>query len=652
MGSHDVKTSSGGAEHRAFMAALLRDLDALDEMIAQGMIESDQHRLGAEQELVLVDEAYRPAPRAPEILENLKSLDRASHITNELARFDIEANIPPVEIGPGMLDELERMLSQSIRTIEDAAEKFGCTPVLTGILPTLDLRDLGQLNMTPLQRYYELDRVVRQMRGREYELFIKGTDELSIRFPSIMLEALNTSFQVHFQVSSEDFVLLYNIAQAVAGPVLAACVNSPLLFGRRLWQETRIAIFQQAVDTRRVGGAHRDVMGRVRFGDAWVRESATEIFRNDIARFRPIFGQTEHEDSLEVLRRGGVPKLGSLALHNGTVYRWNRPCYGLTHGKPHLRLENRYLPSGPTVLDEVANAALWIGLMLGGLDAFGDVAAQMPFDHASTNFLRAARQGLDTHLRWLDGKSHSVVSLLLETILPVSRQGLKKVGLNADEIEKYLGVMQRRIESGQTGAAWQIESYSSLCESMRRGRSQVCLTAAIKANEQAGPVHEWSKVDSQDCGQEPVAYRLVGQVMTTNLFTVAEDELVELVARIMDWEHLGHVLVEDHEHRLIGIISRRRLLRFLASQAQKMTHDENAEPPGQAAASSVMKAQPITVSPDTPTLDAIQIMRQHRISALPVVEEEQLVGIVTEHDFLRIAANMLEDRLRECNDDH
>ncbi len=650
MGSHDIKTSSGGAEHRAFMAALLRDLDALDEMIATGMIEADQQRIGAEQEMILVDQEFRPAPKALDILEHLHRAGMGEDITNELARFDIEANIPPVPVGPGMFEQLESQVGQAVQTVEEAAKHFACTPVLTGILPTLELRDLGKLNITPKERYYELDRVIRQMRGRDYELFIKGTDELSIRFPSIMLEALNTSFQIHFQVSADNFVPLYNIAQAVAGPVLAACVNSPLLLGRRLWQETRIAIFQQAVDTRRVGGAHREVMGRVRFGDAWVRESATEIFRNDIARFRPIFGQPEIEDSLALLHNGSVPKLGALALHNGTVYRWNRPCYGLTNGKPHLRLENRYLPSGPTVSDEVANAALWIGLMLGGEDAFGDVAAQMPFDHASTNFLRAARQGLDTHMHWLDGKSHSVVSLLLETILPAAQQGLEKVNLSSAEIKKYLGIIQQRVESGQTGAAWQIDSFAALHDSMRRGRSLVCLTAAIKANEQTGPVHQWPSVDPHDCGREPVAYRRVGQVMTTNLYTVAEDELVELVARIMDWEHLGHVLVEDHEHRLIGIISRRRLLRFLAAGAHKMAHDTQAAPPGQAAASEVMKAQPITVSPDTPTLDAIGIMRTHRISALPVVEGEQLVGIVTEHDFLRIAANMLEDRLRECND--
>ncbi|TVS08503.1 MAG: CBS domain-containing protein [Phycisphaerales bacterium] len=622
------------------MALLLRDLEALDRMIREGLIEEDRRRIGAEQEMVLVDQDHRPAPKGPEVLERIAASQPDERITGELARFNLECNIPPVEVGAGMLRTLEAGVEETLGNIRKSAAELGCRPLLTGILPTLELRDLGAANITPLERYFALDRLVREMRGRDYELFLRGTDELSIRYPSIMLEALNTSFQVHLQVGAEEFVPMYNLAQLVAGPVLAACVNSPILFGRRLWHETRIAIFQQAVDTRPVGGTRRETLARVRFGDNWISRGAAEIFRTDIARFRMIFRQETSENPLEELDAGRIPKLRALQLHNGTIYRWNRPCYGVTDGKPHLRIENRYLPSGPTVLDEMAGAALWIGVMLAGRERFGDFTDRMPFDRASTNFLRAARQGLDTHLEWTDGRSHPAETILRRDVIPAARDGLQSAGLPGEEIERYIGVIEERVESGCTGAAWQLRSFENMHESLRRGRAATCLTGAmLRLCEEGRPVHRWPAADAASCASDPTAFATIGQIMSTNLFTVAEDELVELVARIMDWEHIRHVLVEDHNHRLIGIISWRRLLRFLADPSNNAS---------EAAAREVMVAEPITAAPDTPTLEAIAIMRTRRLSALPVVEDQRLVGIVSEHDLTRIAGELLEERLRSA----
>ncbi|QKK07938.1 MAG: CBS domain-containing protein [Planctomycetota bacterium] len=642
MGSQDVKANQGGAQHRAFMAALLRDLEALDRMIRQGRIENDQRRVGAEQELVLIDRDRRPAPKAMEILARIAEASPDDRITNELARFNLEANLSPVHVGAGMLEELESGVRETLATVRRFAAEFDCEPLLTGILPTLELRDLGAANITPYERYFALDSLVRDMRGRDFELYLKGTDELAIRYPSIMLEALNTSFQVHLQVSADEFVPMYNLAQLLAGPILAATVNSPILFGRRLWQETRIAIFQQAVDTRPVSGARRETLARVRFGDDWVRQSATEIFRTDIARFRLMFSRDEPDDSIAALDAGQIPKLTALALHNGTVYRWNRPCYGITDGKPHLRIENRYLPSGPTVLDEIANAALWIGAMLGGGERLGEFTKGMSFDHASTNFLRAARQGLDTHMTWTDGKSYPADTILRQHVIPAAWDGLAAAGLPEEEIERYLGVIEARVETGNTGAAWQLRSFDTMHQSLRRGRAVACLTdAMLRRAKSDDPVHEWQPADSESCGRDPMAYSRVGQIMSTNLFTVGEDELVALVARIMDWEHIRHILVEDNDHRLVGIISWRRVLRFLADGS----HDAS-----QAAASEVMVTDPVTATPDTGTLEAVALMRAHSLSALPIVEDERLVGIVTETDFTRIASELLEEQLRTGND--
>ncbi len=642
MAERDARVESNGAQHRASMAALLRDLEALDRMIADGLIESSVRRIGAEQEMVLLDHDWRPSPRGYDLVTHIRETLGDGRLTHELARFNAEANIPPMLVGPGMLADLERNLHEVMGLVTRVAAEHDCRPVLAGIVPSIELRDLGQPNITPRGRYAELDRLIRHMRGRDFELSIKGADELGLRFPSLMLEAVNTSFQVHLQVSAESFPAQYNAAQVLAGPVLAAAVNSPLLLGKRLWGETRIAIFQQTIDTRCLGGPHRETVGRVRFGEDWVRHSVCELFRDDIARFRLFFGDEHAADPFADLAEGRAPALEALALHNGTVYRWNRACYGRTAGRPHLRIENRYLPAGPTVIDEVANAALWIGAMLAAPAAFGDLPARFGFDDAASNFIHAARQGLDTNLAWFDGKRYTAADLLAAEIVPLARRGLADAGVATGEIDRTLGVIEERIAGGQTGARWQVDSFNSMIRRVRRGRAVVGLTAAMQRLAASGePVHRWPLAGPEDCTAQPIAYTRVGQFMSTNLYTVHAEELVDLVLRIMDWRQIRHVLVEDDENRVVGIISWRQVLACLGDPSRRDTHP---------AAADIMNPNPITASPDTTACEALALLREHEVSALPIVEDGRLVGIVTEHDFARIAGELLEERRRQAND--
>lgn len=642
MGQQEVTTNTKGAQHRAFMAMLLRDLQALDRMIDTGIIESDIRRIGAEQEMVLVDKTWRPSPHGIDIVNHIRNTLGDDRLTPELARFNAEANLSPVVIGPGMFDSLHAELTEVLEKVTRVAADYDCQPILAGIVPTLELRDLGQPNITPNDRYYELDRIVREMRGRDFGLFIKGCDELALKFPSIMLEALNTSFQVHLQVNTDEFPASYNTAQLIAAPVLAICTNSPLLFGKRLWHETRLAIFRQTLDTRRFGGPHREMLGRVRFGDEWIRERPTEIFRTDVARFRLFFGGETNEDPIDALDERRIPALKALALHNGTVYRWNRLCYGITDDKPHLRIENRYIPAGPTIIDEIANAALWIGAMLGSPSVIGNPADRMPFHDAANNFLRAARQGLETHLVWLDGKSHPVTELLKHEIIPMARTGLADAGLPESEIDRYLGVIEARLEAQQTGAQWQIDSFNAMIKRVRRGRAAECLTTTMANRAATGePVHTWKLASPDECTLKPASYTRVGQFMSTNLFTVHKDELVDLVLRIMDWEQIRHVLVEDDDNRLVGIISWRQVLACFADPPHELA---------QAAASEIMQPKPLTGSPDMTASEALALFREHEVSALPIIEDNRLVGIITEHDFARIAGELLEERRRRDND--
>ena len=391
MGAQDVQQERDAAQKRQFITHLLRDVQALEAMIERGMIETGVRRIGAEQELFLVDQTWRPAPVAMDILDIIED----PHFTTELGRFNLEINLDPLPFTNTCLSTLERDLTELLQKLRTVTHRQGVEVTLTGILPTLRKSDLTLANMTPRPRYVALNEIMTHMRGDAYEFRLKGTDELIVKHDSVMLESCCTSFQVHYQVGAEEFALLYNLAQAVTAPLLAAAANAPLLFGRRLWRETRIPLFQQAIDTRSASHHLRERSPRVSFGQQWVQESVVELFKEDLARFRVLLGATIQEDSLAALRQGITPSLQALRIHNGTVYRWNRSCFGFNDGKAHLRIENRVLPSGPTILDEVANAAFFLGLLSGGPAVYGDITKKLAFHDAETNFLAAAQVGLD-----------------------------------------------------------------------------------------------------------------------------------------------------------------------------------------------------------------------------------------------------------------
>lgn len=634
----DLVPEQNPESFRAFTRALLRDLQALERMLDTGMIESGIRRIGAEQEFFLVGRGWRPEPKGVEVLERL-----GDPFTPELARFNLEVNLSPALLEGDAFHQMELELDRLLAQAREAARAEGAEICLTGILPTLAKSDLTLDNITPRARYYALNDALNRMRnGAVYRLRIEGTDELLVEHDSVMLESCNTSAQVHLQVSAEEFVSFYNMAQAVTGPVLAAAVNSPLLFGKRLWAETRIALFQQSLDTRS-GTMHlRDMSPRVRFGDRWIHDSVVDLFQEDIARFRVLLASKVDEDPIEVLDAGGIPKLQALQLHNSTVYRWNRPCYGISEGRPHLRIECRTLPSGPTVLDEVANAAFWIGAVIGGVEEYGDITQSMDFDDAKGNCAAAAKLGLKAAMNWVGGRTVSAPDLILGTLLPIARKGLDKYGVRPADIDRYLGVIQERVESGQTGADWMVRSLAHMRDGGTRGERLAAVTAAsVRLQQNAGPGHEWPLAGLEEAGGWKMNYLRVEQYMTTNLFTVHEDELVQMVAFLMDRKQIRHVLVEDDDHRLVGLVSYRSVLRLI-SQSRGPISDDDAQP-----VKSIMDRDPVTVEPETATLKAIELMRDRKVSCLPVVDQGKLVGIVSERDFMPIAYQLLEERLQD-----
>ncbi|PEN14783.1 hypothetical protein CRI94_00360 [Longibacter salinarum] len=636
MGEQDVKRKTDDAVLREFTQHLLRDVRALEMMLREDMFETGTRRLGAEQELFMVDDRYDPAPIIDEVLE----LNTDERIVTELTRFNIEFNMDPLVYGGDCFREMEAATTELVAEVRNLVNAVGGEPVMTGILPTAHLSDFAMDYMTPRPRYYALNEALGRLRGGPGQYQIRGIDELFLKHDSIMLEGCNTSFQTHFQVTPEEFPRFYNIAQVVAAPVLAAATNSPILFGKRLWKETRIALFQQAVDTRSSNLYLREMSPRVHFGTKWVEESVTEIFKEDIARFRVLLTTELDEHPVDVLREGGVPKLQALQLHNGTVYRWNRACYGITDGKPHLRIENRVLPSGPTVVDEVANAAFWFGLVSAMAEMYDDVSTEMDFDDAHHNFTAAARHGLSSQFDWIDGRTLPAHELILETLIPQARKGLEISDIDPSDIDRYLGVIEDRVAARQTGADWQLESIQKMKGMGTRSERLTALTGAMVENQKTGePVHTWDLATlDQSYVPNGMSKSRVEDYMSTDLYTVHENESIEFVACLMDWQRIRHVLIEDEQHRLVGLVSHRTLLRHLA--------DRDGAPDGGVPVQEIMIQEPVSVEPDLPTVEAVKLMREHKIGALPVVREDQLVGIITESDFIEIAGNLLDNTLR------
>lgn len=635
MGEERVKLADSQEEVQQFMKYVLRDLRALEKMLENGMFETGIQRIGAEQELCLIDRQAKVAPNNMEILDKLAD-DEC--FTTEFAKFNLEINLLPLVFEGDCLSRMEQNLTQRIDTVREAAGELDNEVVLTGILPTIRKVDIDMKNLTPLQRYRALCKAINRLRGETFELRIQGMDELLMKFDNPLLEACNTGFQVHLQVSPEEFVTKYNIAQAITAPVLACSVGSPVLLGKRLWSETRIALFQQSVDTRQVSDHLRDSSPRVTFGNEWVDKNILDIFREDTARYRVMLSSTIEEDAEQMIQNGKVPNLSALQVHNGTVYRWNRPCYGISsEDKAHLRIENRVFPSGPTVTDEVANSAFWLGLMNKMEDYYPDIREVMDFDDARMNFVAASKLGLDTKFRWVNDQRVNAVDLITEELIPIAREGLEKADIKKNDIDTYLGIIEDRTKSGQTASQWILDNYTTL-NKRYSSKEQVLADitmAMVKFQKKGEPVHKWGRATMQALGDWKPSNLLVEEFMTTDLFTVQKDDILEFVANLIDWRRIRYVPVEDEDNRLVGLVTMRMLFR----EYSKLVYHEEEEM--KQTVDEVMIKNPITIHPEASIMEAMELMADQHIGCLPVVKNNRLVGVVTEDNYMPFAARLL-----------
>ena len=617
MGEQKVKTIKNNIGRAKFIRHLLNDVKALELMQEKGLIESGITRIGSEQEFCLVNKNWRPSRKSSEILNDIND----PHFTEEIAVFNLEINLDPLELKKSALSQVENDLNNLLNKAKAVAEKHNTKIVLTGILPTISKKELEFRYMTPKPRYWMLNDMLKELRGSNFRLHLRGVDELFIKHDSVMFEGCNTSFQMHLQIDPDDFISSYNWAQAISGPVLGVCTNSPILLGRELWSETRIGLFQQSIDTRNSSFALENKQSRVSFSKEWAKGTVVDLFKNDIAKHKVIISKEIERDSLEDIKNGVMPKLKALCLFNGTIYRWNRPCYGISNGKPHLRIENRYIPAGPSVIDEIANFAFWVGLMKGRPKEYDDMPSVMDFKDAKSNFVKAARNGKESVMQWM-GKQISVRDLVIKELLPIARNGLEKMNIDKKDIDRYLGVIEKRAIS-ITGSQWSVKNYRHLRKILKQDDALLALTKAIYKNQQNNtPVHEWPMIDNH-----PEDYQdthLVSHVMTTQLFTVNKNDLADLATSIMKWKGVHHVPVENNSGKLCGLLTKTHIDHFMENNGQN----------NDVIVADIMVKNVTIVRPNTKILEAIHLMKKNNIGCLPVVQSKSLVGIITIKDII------------------
>jgi len=638
MGEKKFKKAKGELGKQQFVSNLLQDMQALEYMLHNQFFETGITRIGAEQEMCIIQKkSFKAAPIALEIIDLLQD---KPWLDTELAKFNLEINLDPRVFTGSALKDMEAETNEKLQIIKSELAHFQSDILLTGILPTLHKNDLESHNLTPRERYKLLvESLSAQLLGQAFELRIQGIDELLLRSHTPLLEAANTSFQVHLQVDPENFVPYYNIAQALTAPVLGISANSPIVFGRRLWHESRIALFQQALDVRTTNEHMRERSPRVNFGSDWVHNSILDIYREDIARFRSLIYPETNENSMETVLAGNIPRLSALQVHNSTVYRWNRPCYGISDtGKPHLRIENRVLPAGPTVVDEIANAALWLGAVVGCAKEWGDIRKKMSWEDVRDNFEKAARFGMDSKFTWFKDKKITVTDLVQHELIPLAKEGLASQGINSGDIDFYMDIISQRAKLNLNGARWQLRAFTKLKKETSMDEAITVMTSAIYENQTLGkPVHTWELPELKDLLDYRPGNLRVEEFMQTDLFTVSKDDLIELVAKLMDWKKIRYMPVEDQKGNICGLITSRLLLRFYSQKGISIKEGNK-----QHTVEDIMISSPIVIEPGKSIIEALHIMREKKIGCLPVVTDGELIGIITEMDFLRISARLIE----------
>jgi gamma-glutamyl:cysteine ligase YbdK (ATP-grasp superfamily) len=477
-------------DRQRYREKLRRSLDVFARMLNQSRFDFEHPLTGLEIELNLIDTGQNPAMRNAEVLNAIAN----DAFQTELGQFNIEINVEPRTLVGRAAEDLERELRASLNDAEARSSAIGTHIVMIGMLPTLTPAHLTGDSLSANPRYALINEQIFAARGEDLHIVIDGPERLEAFADTIAPESACTSIQFHLQVSPQDYANNWNAAQCMAGVQLALGSNSPFFFGKELWRETRIALFEQSTDTRPQELKAQGVRPRVWFGERWIT-SIFDQFEENVTYFPALLPVCDDEDPEEALERGGPPALSELRMHNGTIYRWNRPVYDVYRGQPHLRVENRVLPAGPTVLDILANGAFYYGLLRVLADQERPVWSQMSFSAARDNFFEGAREGIKAQLYWPGVGEVPATELVLRRLLPLARTGLDAWGVDSPVIDRLLGVIERRCTTHQNGAEWQARTFHHIDETRRPldRRDSLCemLRRYVEHMHTNEPVHAW-----------------------------------------------------------------------------------------------------------------------------------------------------------------
>ncbi len=490
MGADVEARSYTREDRRRYRDKVALDLDVLRRMLAEGLVVDADTQAGLEVELNLVDADLSPDMRNTEVLA---AIDEADSFQTELGRFNVEINLPVQSLRKGGLRAFEDDTRALLERADARAATVGSRLVMIGVLPTLMPEHVRSDQISENPRYSLLDAQILAARGEDLQIDISGEHErLQLDSDSIMPEAACTSTQVHLQIDPAEFGAVWNAAQAVAGIQVALGANSPFLFGRRLMAENRIPLFTQSTDTRGEDLKTQGVRPRVWFGERWV-DSVFDLFEENARYYSALLPECSPEDPEQVLADGGVPELRELCLHNGTIYRWNRPIYAVADGAAHIRVESRVLPAGPTVFDTIANAAFFAGVVRALAREPRPVWREMSFLAARDNLDVAVRDGLAAVVYWPGAGQVGVGELVLRRLLPLARAGLVDQGVSEAEIDRYLSVVEQRCLLGRNGATWQT-AHVGAREAAGESREQALrgmLAEYVERMHTGEPVHTW-----------------------------------------------------------------------------------------------------------------------------------------------------------------
>jgi gamma-glutamyl:cysteine ligase YbdK (ATP-grasp superfamily) len=474
------------ADRTAYREKVHRCLDVFERMLSEARFHTSDPMTGLEVELNLVDDAGDPALKNAEALAAIADPD----FQTELGQFNIEINVPPALLREGGLKTFEANLRRSLNDAEAKSAAIGAHQVMIGVLPTLAPGHFAEQTMSANPRYRLLSEQILHARGEDIRIDITGPERLITTADSILPEAACTSTQFHVQTSPEQFAAYWNASQAISSVQLAVGANSPYCLGKELWRETRIPLFEQAADTRSEELKAQGVRPRVWFGERWIN-SVFDLFEENVRYFPALLPIIADEDPVAVLESGSTPQLAELRLHNGTIYRWNRPVYDINDGTPHLRVENRVLPAGPTVADLIANAAFYFGLVRHLAESDRPLWSQMSFQAAEENFETAAEDGIDAEIYWPGIGEVKATELVLRRLLPMAHEGLASWGVASEDSDRLLGIIEQRCLKGVNGASWFVDRMHARTGEDRYDALRATLLDYRERMHSNEPVHTW-----------------------------------------------------------------------------------------------------------------------------------------------------------------